>query len=248
VDAFARHWMLVTLLFICAATTVRADDRNDEYRFTVTPSYAITTDKRWIGVGYFGYYNGADRDYEVGYVGLGAMRRISDWADVWMVAQNLRTDNEEAANVNEYRPAVGFKNYFTRSGPFTFYNFARMEYRMFERDGSGDDSEYFRFRDQIGIEFALGETANKPGGWYALTDAEAFYRFDTGEWDLIQLRTGAGVTINEYVRLELIYTMRLTRAGNDDGFDWTGNIYRLNVKVARHKGLLDRLAHSHTDE
>lgn len=245
---FTRHWMLVTQLFISAATTARADDQNDEYRLTVTPSYAITTDKRWIGVGYFGYYDGPDRDYDVGYVGLGAMRRISEWADFWMVAQNLRTDNEDAPNVDEYRPAVGFKNYFTRSGPFTFYNFARMEYRIVERDGPGNDSEYFRFRDQVGIEFALGENANKPGGWYALTDVEAFYRFDASEWDLMQLRAGVGVTINEYVRLELIYYMQFARAGNDDSFDWTGNIYRLNVKVARHKGLLDRLAHSHTDD
>jgi Protein of unknown function (DUF2490) len=241
--------MLVALLLLDGGgRAARADDKDDEYRFTVSPSYAITADKRWIGVGYFGYYDGPDRNYDVGYAGLGAMRRISEWADVWMVAQNLRTDNEGAPDVNEYRPAIGFKNYFTRSGPFTFYNFARMEYRIVERDSPGADSEYFRFRDQVGVEFALGETANKPGGWYALTDVEAFYRFDVSEWDLMQLRAGVGVTINEYVRLELIYYMQFARAGNDDSFDWTGNIYRLNVKVARHKGLLDRLAHSHTDE
>ncbi|HEY5810451.1 MAG TPA: DUF2490 domain-containing protein [Povalibacter sp.] len=122
-----------------------------------------------------------------------------------------------------------------------------MEYRYQERDGPDNDTEYFRFRNRLGVEFDLGESRNKPGSWYGLADAEVFYRFDHDLSDLMRLRAGVGLTVNEHVRVELIYHMQFTRSAGES-FDWTENIYRLNVKVSRHKGVLSRLAHSHMDE
>ncbi|HMN43343.1 MAG TPA: DUF2490 domain-containing protein [Povalibacter sp.] len=219
----------------------RADDKSDEYRVTVFPSYALTEDKKWIGIGYLGYVTNDDEQYDITYLGLGTIWRFRERAELWGVVLNVRTDNEESTDINEYRPLVGLKNYFTRSGRLTFYNLARMEYRIQDRD-VGEDTEFFRFRDRLGTEFALTQKANEAGAWYGLADAEAFYRFDRDMSDLARLRIGLGYVFGELVRAELIYHMQFTRAAGES-FDWTDNIWRLNFKVARQHGLLSRLAH-----
>ena len=241
------RWAVAALLIAGGTTNVRADDQSDEYRLTVFPTYALTEDKRWIGIGYVGYVENPEDDYQISYLGLGTIRRLENWGEIWTVLLNVRTDNQDAPDINEYRPVLGFKNYFTRSHSFTFYNLARMEYRIQERDQPGNDTEYFRFRDRLGVEFALGQTETTPGSWYALADAELFYRFDRDMSDLARLRGGLGYVFNEYVRLELIYHMQFSRSAGDS-FEWTENIYRLNVKVSRHKGVLSRLGVGHMED
>lgn len=156
---------------------------------------------------------------------------------------NVRTDNESSPDINEYRPLVGLKNYFIRNQRLTFYNLARMEYRIQDFDGA-EDKEFFRFRDRLGTEFALTEKANQPGAWYGIADVEVFYRTDRDISDLARLRGGLGWVIGHYVRAELIYHMQFTRTAGES-FEWTDNIWRLNFKVARQHGLLQRLDFDH---
>jgi hypothetical protein len=223
-----------------------AEDRNDEYRLTVDPSYALTDYHKWMGVGHLGYFKSDDNNYQTAQLGLGAIWKFAPWGEAWFGVNYYRTDNEISADVEEWRPHVGLKNYFTRSAPFTFYNLVRLEYRMRQFDGDEGDTESFRLRDRLGIVFALTKEQERPGSWYAIADAEAFYRFDGDTMDRVRLRTGLGVSLSDRVRVELVYYAQFTDV-ESGGFEWTDNIYRFNIKLARQKGLLSRLMHSDSD-
>lgn len=227
--------------------SVRADGKNDEYQVTLFPTYALTGDKKWIGMGYLGYAESWDENYDTKYLELGTIWKFSPSAEAWFVLINARTDNATSPDVDEWRPYVGLKNYFSKFGQATFYNFARLEYRMQDRDG-GQDNEYFRLRERIGINSPIGRRIDAAGSLYGFVDVEPMYRFDRDTLDPLRLRVGFGFVIHEFVRCEVIYTMQYTRPNPGDSLDWTENIYRLNFKIARQEGLLARLAHSDGDE
>lgn len=238
--------VLCVILLVAVAPVCVADDKSDEYRVTVFPTYSLTEDHKWIGIGYVGYVTNNDKEYDIAYLGLGTIWRFSEKAELWTVVLNVRTDNEDSPDINEYRPLVGLKNYFTRTRRLTFYNLGRMEYRIQDFDGASD-REFFRFRDRLGTEFALTSKANETGALYGLADVEGFYRFDRDMSDLARLRVGLGWVIGNHVRAELIYHMQFTRSSGED-FEWTDNIWRLNFKVARQHGLLERLDFHHADD
>jgi hypothetical protein len=241
----SRALILGVLLCIAAVARVaQADDKNDEYRITVDPSYALTADHKWIGVGHLGYIKSDDKNYRTDYLGLGAIWRFAPWAEAWFKAYYYHTDNELIADVNEWRPQVGFKNYFTKSERFTFYNLARLEYRIQQRDGTDNDTDNFRFRDRLGIVFPLTREQDRPGSWYGIADVEGFFPLSGDRTDRMRVRTGLGVSLSDRIRVEFSYYAQFTEVGSR-GFEWTDNIYRINFKIARQKGLLTRLAHGH---
>jgi hypothetical protein len=221
-----------------------ADDKNDENRITVVPTYALTEDHRWIGIGYVGYVWSNDENYTVDYLGLGTIWNFSPNWEAWFLLFGTKTDNEDAPDITELRPIVSLKNYFVKTPALRFYNMARVEYRMQDRDSPGVDTEYFRLRDRLGVEFSIGPE----GPWYALADVEPFYRFDTDKFDPLRLRVGLGRTINDFVRVELIYHMQFTTSGSSDNLEWTDNIWRLNFKLARQRGVLQGLFGGDVDE
>jgi Protein of unknown function (DUF2490) len=233
-------------LMLAFAMPAYSDDKNDEYRFTIDPSYALTADHKWIGVGHLGYIKSDDNNYQTDYVGVGTIWGFAPWGEIWFDVRYYHTDNEIIADVEEWRPQVGFKNYFTKSGPFTFYNLARLEYRIREIEGADRHTESSRLRDRLGIVFALTKEQDRLGSWYGIADAEAFYRFDDEKTDRVRLRAGLGLSLSDRVRVEFSYYAQFTDLGSG-GFEWTENIYRINIKLARQKGLLARLAHGEGD-
>ena len=237
----------LTLLAVLLPLSVGAADQNDEYQMTLFPTYALTQDKKWIGMGYFGYAESHDLNYDKGYLELGTIWKFHPDAEAWFVLINERTDNATAPDVNEWRPYVGLKNYFAKAGPATFYNYARLEYRMQDVEGA-QETEYLRLRERIGVNSPIGRRINAAGSLYGFVDVEPMYRFDRDFVDTLRVRAGFGFVIHEYIRCELIYTMQYTRLDEDDSLEWTRNIYRLNFKLARQKGLLARLAHSDGDD
>jgi hypothetical protein len=231
-------------LALAIAMPAHADDKNDENRVTVVPSYSLTDDHRWIGIGYVGYVWSNDEDYTVDYLGFGAIWNFKPNWEMWFLMFGTKTDNESSPDVTELRPIVALKNYFTKTSDIRFYNMARAEYRMQDRESPGTDTEYFRLRDRLGVEFAFGHDSR----WYGIADVEPFYRFDRDTIDPLRLRAGLGWTINQYVRAELIYHMQFTRPSGSDGLEWTDNIWRLNFKVARQRGVLQNIFGGDVDE
>ncbi len=234
---------LFTLL-MAIAIPAHADDKNDENRITVVPTYALTQDKRWIGIGYIGYRWSHDEDYTVDHLGLGTIWNFSPNWEAWFLLTGTKTDNESYPDVTELRPTVALKNYFTKTSDLRFYNMVRVEYRIQDRESPGTDTEYFRLRDRLGVEFAFGHDSR----WYGIADVEPMYRFDHDTIDPLRLRAGLGWTINKYVRAEIAYQMQFTRPSGGDGLEWTDNIWRLNFKVARQHGILEHVVGGDVDE
>jgi hypothetical protein len=77
--------------------------------------------------------------------------------------------------------------------------------------------------------------------WSFRWDVEPFYRFDQDTLDPLRLRVGLGWVMHDLVHDEFTYAMSFTRDGPDDSLEWTENIWQLNFKVARQKGLLKHL-------
>ena len=71
-----------------------ADDKNDEFRLTLVPTYALTKDKSWIGIGYLGYWWSNDENYTVDYLGLGTIWNFSPKWEAWFVLFGKHTDNK----------------------------------------------------------------------------------------------------------------------------------------------------------
>ncbi|HEY5810452.1 MAG TPA: hypothetical protein VIT67_20955 [Povalibacter sp.] len=91
---------LALLLLAGGARSAIADDKSDEYRLTVFPTYALTEDKRWIGIGYIGYVENPEDNYQTDYLGLGTIRRIQEWAEIWTVLLNVRTNQPRTHGVS----------------------------------------------------------------------------------------------------------------------------------------------------
>ena len=109
-------------LVLAIALPAHADDKNDENRITVVPTYALTQDNRWIGIGYVGYVWSNDEDYTVDYLGLGTIWNFKPNWEAWFLLFGTKTDNESSPDVTELRPIVALKNYFTKTSDLRFYN------------------------------------------------------------------------------------------------------------------------------
>jgi len=222
------------------ATPAHADDKNDEYRVSVFSTYALTEDRRWVGIGDLEYRWNQDGTYDVDYIGLGTIWNFKPKMEAWFTLIGTYTDNDSAPDVEELRPAVRFRNYFKKTKALRFYNMARLEYRIQHRDQGGEDTEYFRLPDRLGVEVSLGPKG-KESRLHGIADIEPFYRFDRDTLDPLRLRVGLGWIMHDLVHAEFTYSMSFARDGSGDSLEWTENIWQLNFKVARQKGLLNHL-------
>lgn len=217
-----------------------AEPRSGEYRVTVFPYHKITD--ALTGFGYLGYVSNPDKAYTTDYLGWGVSHTSSPTVQWWAGLVGTLTDNESSADKLELRPFVGLKNMFPNKMRWNIYNYARWEHRAIQDQTTDEWSNYSRFRNRFGIEFPLtsGEQAWKPKTWYGLADAEVMYRFDKNWIDPCRLRAGVAYIVNNRVRVEFIYHMQWTRPGGES-LQYTDNIYRLNIKVAMNKGVLQRV-------
>jgi hypothetical protein len=98
-------------------------------------------------------------------------------------------------------------------------------------------------RSRFGVELPLTsrEKAWQPKTWYALADVEPFFRFDRDTIDPLRVRGGIAYIVNSRIRMEFIYHAQFTRPTGSSGLEYTDNIFRLNIKIALNKGLMQRV-------
>jgi hypothetical protein len=221
----------------------RADDRGDEYRLTVFPTYKIN--EQWTGIGYLGYVTTPEIDTVTTYLGTGGIWHFKPRWDMWAVLMETRTKVDGSLSNSELRPLLGLQYALSPWGKAKPFDLFRAEYRMIDKV-SGDDTSYLRLRNRFGATFPIGQKQGT-GSWYGLADAEAFYRFDKNFSDLARLRGGIGYIASPRVRIEFIVHAQFKRPDQDSSFKWTDTIWRINIKVAKDTGLLDRLVGADAD-
>jgi murein L,D-transpeptidase YcbB/YkuD len=74
-----------------------------------------------------------------------------------------------------------------------------------------------------------------------MADVEHFYRCDENVIDPVRLRFGIAYIVTNRVGVEFIYHTAWTRPSGSSGRHYTDNIYRLNIKIALNKGMLQRV-------
>jgi hypothetical protein len=229
---FLRAVVAIAAVFAVAAPSARANDINNEYRLTLFPSVKLNDDI--TGFSYLGYVNNPDKDFQNGYIGAGARYRVKPWLYVWAGLISTYVDNETRSDRLEVRPFIGPKIFAPNPWKWNIYNFTRYEWREFRDIDTGAWTETQRLRSRFGVEAPLTSVENawKPETWYALTDVEPFYNFDSHDVDLFRWRTGVGHIFNERVRAELIYYMQYTRGVTDESLEHSEDIFRLNIRIA----------------
>lgn len=256
-----RRWWLTPALSLALAACgliaaapafAQEDDVANEYRLTLFPNYPLGD--RLTGFGYLGYVTNPDRDYKLYYLGWPGFawtakpRVLQIWAGLF----GIYTDNGAKSDKLELRPFVGLKAFLPNDAKINLYNFSRYEYRA-TKDLDTHDWKYVnRFRTRIGAEIPLvsRERAWQHKTFYAIADAEAFYRFDRDTWDPVRLRAGLGYVLAGICRAELIYHAQFTRptAEGQGPLEYTDNIFRLNIKIGLKHGVLPRLMDADADE
>ena len=228
-----------------AASSSAADDnaepRSGEYRLTLFPYYKVTD--KLTGFGYLGYVSNPDKHYTTDYLGWGVNWSVKPHVQLWTGLFGTYTNNENSADKLELRPFVGGKFFVANEIKWNIYNFTRLEFRDIQDRDTGDWSNHFRLRTRFGAEFPLAPvaTAWQPKTWYGMADVEPFYRFDKNVIDPVRLRFGVAYIVTNRVRVEFIYHMAWTRPSGSSSLEYTDNIYRLNVKIALNKGMLQRV-------
>jgi hypothetical protein len=231
-------WLALLAVLAPARPCVAGDnDIANEYRLTFLPYYPFS--KEFVGFGYLGFVPSWDKDYTNYYAGLGATYDVNDSVQLWAGLIGSYTDDWDSSDKFELRPFAGVKLFLPNDLGWNIYAFPRYEYRMIETVDSDDWKYVNRFRLRIGAEIPLTsrEQAFKPKTWYAIADAEPFYRADTGRLDPFRLRAGLGYVIGGGKRVEFLYHAQWTRTSGG-GLDYTDNIFRINFKFPLGNGPL----------
>lgn len=229
---------------LIGATSARGQNDEplgNEYRLTLFPYHRINDDL--TGFGYLGYVNNPDKDYQTGYLGYGANYSLNKSVQLWGGLIGTYTDNENSADKLELRPFIGPKFFLPNDWKWNIYNFTRYEYRSIQDQDTHDWTGIHRLRSRFGVEFPLTshEKAWQPKTWYALADAEPFYRFDKDRIDPLRVRGGIAYIVSSRVRVEFIYHAQFTRPAGSSSLEFTDNIFRLNIKIALNKGIMQRV-------
>jgi hypothetical protein len=213
----------------------------NEYRLTLFPYHRIS--EELTGFGYLGYVNNPDKDYQTGYLGYGANYSLSESVQLWGGLIGTFTDNEHSADKLELRPFIGPKFFLPNDWKWNIYNFTRYEHRSIQDLDTHDWTGIHRLRSRFGVELPLTsrEKAWQPKTWYALADVEPFYRFDKDTIDPLRVRGGIACIVSSRVRVEFIYHAQFTRPAGSSGLQYTDNIFRLNIKIALNKGIIQRV-------
>ena len=229
---------------LLCAPTARAqynEPIGNEYRLTLFPYHRINDEL--TGFGYLGYVNNPDKEYQTAYLGYGASYSFNRSVQLWGGLIGTYTANEHSADKLELRPFIGPKLFLPNDWKWNIYNFTRYEFRDIQDRDTHDWTGYSRLRSRFGVEFPLTsrENAWQPKTWYALADVEPFYRFDRGTIDPFRVRGGIGYIVSSRVRVEFIYHAQFTRPTGGSGLEFTDNIFRINIKIALNKGIIQRV-------
>jgi hypothetical protein len=240
----ALIWSLV-----CApGALAQDDDIANEYRLTLFPYHRIS--EKLTGFGYLGYVNNPDGDFQTAYLGWGVDYAPDPSVHIWVGLVSTYTNYEVSADKLELRPFIGVKSLLPNKMKWHIYNFTRYEDRIIENRNTHDWTETHRIRSRFGVEIPLTsrEKAFKLKTWFGLVDVEAFYRFDKDYVDPLRVRCGIGRILSSRVSAELVYHAQYTRPAGSTGLEYTDNIFRLNIKLALNKGLLQRIAGGDADD
>ena len=232
---------MVAMLFLPVHPAWAQDeDISHEYRLTLFPYHRLT-DKA-TAFEYLGYVTNPDKDYQTYYLGFpGANYSLNRVAQLWGGVFYTYTDNASAADKLEVRPFVGVKLFLPNRLKWHIYDFTRFEFRQIQDRNTRDWSSINRLRNRLGVEVPLTsrEKAWQPKTWYALADAELFYRFDRDVIDPLRLRGGIAYIVNGRFTVEAIYHGQYTRPAGSSSLQYTDNIFRLNIKIGLSRGVLD---------
>ncbi len=227
---------------ICApGARAQDDDIGNEYRLTLFPYHRISDQA--TGFGYLGYVNNPEKDYQTGYLGWGVNYTLNRSVQLWGGLIGTYTDNEVSADKLELRPFVGVKLFVPNDIKWNIYNFTRYEDRVIQDQDTHNWTHTHRIRSRFGVEFPLTsrEKSWQPKTWYGLADVEPFYRFDKDTIDPLRVRGGIAYIVSSRVRVEFIYHAQFTRPAGSSGLEYTDNIFRINIKIALNKGILQRV-------
>ncbi|MHC1777989.1 MAG: DUF2490 domain-containing protein [Lentimicrobium sp.] len=235
---------LLFLLFILMTVRplgLRAqEDIGNEYRITLFPSHKVT--ETIGGFGYLGYVWNPEKKYQTYYLGWPcATYTPNSWLQVWGGLIGAYTDNENKADNLELRPFAGVKLFLPNELKWNIYNFTRYEYRANQNRDTKEWNNYSRIRVRFGVEIPLCSRAKawKPGSFYGLADIEPYYRFDNNEVDPLRIRGGIGYIMKSApLRIEFIYHAQYTPPAEENSLKYTDNIFRLNIKLGLHSGIL----------
>jgi hypothetical protein len=233
--------LAVALICPMAVRAQHDEPINNEYRLTLFPYYSLATNT--TGFGYLGYVNNPDKEFQTYYLGKGVNYFLTPSVQLWGGLISTYTDNENSANQLELRPFAGVKLFVPNEIKWNIYNFTRYEYRALQNQETYNWDKYSRVRTRFGIEAPLTSLAKawQPKTWYALADVEPYYRFDKNTVDPLRVRGGIAYIVSDRVRVEFIYHAQFTRPAGSRGLEYTDNIFRLNIKLALGKGVLQRV-------
>jgi hypothetical protein len=244
-----RIALLCVAAYAPSSANAQVNPVTNEYRVTVFPYHNIRG--KLTGFGYLGYVNNPQSDYATYYLGWpGINYTYKPWLQIWAGSMYIYTDNFHKGDKLELRPFVGAKVFLPNKRKMNLYNFTRYEYRGIKDKATADWSVIHRIRTRFGAEIPLTSPARawKPKTFYAIADAEPFFRFDKKALDPVRLRAGLAYIPNDRVRFEFIYHAQYGRTNADDPLAYTQNIFRLNIKIALNKGILDRAQNPGLDD
>ncbi|HSO85133.1 MAG TPA: hypothetical protein VLQ91_01180 [Draconibacterium sp.] len=242
--------LVLIIVTVDSSKSMAQEDIGNEYRITLFPSHKVT--ETIGGFGYLGYVWNPEKDYQVYYLGWPcATYTPKKWLQIWGGLIGAYTDNENKADQLELRPFAGGKFFLPNNLKWNIYNFTRYEYRALQNRETNDWNNYGRLRVRFGVEipFASGEKAWQPGSLYGLADIEPYFRFDNLLVDPLRIRGGIGYIMQSApLRIEFIYHAQFTQPNEDSGLNYTDNIFRINIKLGLHTGILGSLYNPDLDD
>jgi len=234
--------IFIYLILFFLITDSLAQDVLDEYRFDASIVHPMA--KNLVSFSGIGVVLSPDKHQNEYYFSFpGILYTPKKWLQFWGGFKDFYTNNWEVENTNEMRPYGGVKLLVPNSAKVHLYNFIQYEYRHIKKTKSKSVQEYGRIRNRFGMEVPLTKTAWKSKSFYVIADAEPFYRFDKNMIDQVRLRIGPGYVVNGKIRLEFVWRMQLSRSISTDPLTYTGNTFRLNLKLSTTEGLFEKLLH-----
>ncbi len=231
---YYQYSLISSLALLCLVTlsnSARADDVNEEYRFTAFPYYKINTNITvYAQLGYAINPDAQSQIYNL--LSPGAYYKFNPWLELWGGLNDRYTQNDGKANTFLFRPFIGPKLFLPNKWRWNLYNFTQYEYRATENLDTHDWSYDNRIRSRFEADAPLAHTVHawEPHTWYAVTSVEPFY--DINQNDIIQLRVagGLGYVLSKHTQLEFVYYAQFGRS-NGGPLQYNENIFRLNLKI-----------------
>jgi hypothetical protein len=192
----------------------------NQLELEVGPKYLISDDERWkeltVTPAYEHYPN---QRWDL------VARVLFSWVQ-----------QSDALSTFEIRPVVGFKIYLTRQdGRWMSRDFNRVEGRNIRYNELDQWETTYRYRNRLEVQYALNNPSiTDDHTWYGLADAELFVNLGEAAEERFndnwRFRAGMGYRQEWGWRIELLYTLQLTRNTLGQEFNVSNHIVRLRIK------------------